>query len=243
MSLQNISRLAGLLLTAVSAAWLAAGCAHWGEPVPFGAAAVRAPVQAVGHGREFLQNGFDEDLPDVIYAYVVLEGDSSGQDGAERLEAAAAAFWRALRPVGTRLLGTCYWPLDQISLEAAQRAAELSDWPVLAEYYHHDRARLILQHLGGLPGVGPFLVASRQPLGRAVGAFTAGSEPWLILDLAQVSPEKMMDLFSGFRDLVLASPSPPSRAWELKTLQARFRPLLGRDVENIIYLKQPGTKP
>jgi hypothetical protein len=219
---------------------LVSGCAHWGEPVGMEARPTPVLSPVVGHGRGFLPNGFDEDTPDEIFAYVVLERDPPGRDAEERLQAVAAAFWQSLPPViRTQARGTCYWPLTEISPAEAQRAAELNDWSVLAAHYHHDRARLILQRIGGLPGVGPQLVASRQPLGKAVGPFVAGTEPWLVLDLAEVPLENLTALLHVYRDLVLMAPPPAGKNWDLPRLKLKLSGLVGTEIDNVLYLKSP----
>lgn len=197
-------------------------------------------AESVRPSREFLADGYDEDAGGELYAYLLVAEDRPGSEEQERLEALVEAFWKGLVAEGTASSrGTSYLPLSGMETGAAEIAAGRGLWPLLAEQYHHDRARLILDRIGGLPGVGPHWVAAFQPLGQVVSAFQPLRSSLLVVDFSVIPREKFLPLFHILQDRVMENSQIKPGFWDLAGLKNVVRPLLGRETDNAVWETPP----
>lgn len=201
----------------------------------------RTPEEMHPPVREFLLDGFDEDTPKTFYAYFIIEEDRPGAGEQERRAALAEAFWRGFefdprfdQPLTPSVV---YWPLANLSLAEAKLALERGQWDLLAENYQHERARLIMQRIRDLAGVGPFFILAFQPLGQAVKPFVWQGGPLLIIDFSVIPEEKFIPVARAVYLRIMGNPRLQDKSWKLDEIRSYFRGLLGSETDNAVWVK------
>jgi len=194
-----------------------------------------------GISRDFLMDGFDEDAPVRLYAYLLLPSswheDNKHEEYACRM---AEAFWKGLVPIhppaDSVQGGITYWPLYKLSRQEIAQATVEQNWSVWVEYYHYQRARIIYSRIHE-DDSRPLLVVALQPLGRLAADFSVEQKDVLLIDLSVLESDKLQAFMQAYQSEVMEKAGCRKDPWDMKALYSGLRPIFGADTETAVFLK------
>ncbi|MCD4812870.1 hypothetical protein K8S19_04180 [bacterium] len=191
--------------------------------------------------RDFLIDGFDEDVASHIFSYFVFRPQAVQTEKKRSfLEKMARAFWFGLvatYPV-TRQKQTSivYWPVQAANRSEMNAASIAEDWEVWISHYHFERAQMVYQRIGS-PDTGPFLVSAFEPLASMAGSFRLRTREVLVIDIGLLLPQDYLPCLQQVQTKIFSQPERHVRSWQINAIRDILRPWFQERTETAVFLQ------
>jgi len=204
----------------------------------------RARVHMIS-GRNYLYVDQKEPEGFGLYSYVLLPERPSNDRMKKRFAELYKAFSRTMESAKDYLamgvdkedINLTYWMLRLNDKDTEQKLSA-KDEDFFVENYDYVRARIILSHIKGLNGSGPFIVSYSVPLGSGTDIPEVERDKLLVLDFSNKHEDLFVDVFRTFQMLVADRSEMWKGKFVLEEIRLSFYSLLKENADKMIYLAE-----